>query len=449
MCNPNNTKIESSLALILRRKLTSLLILLAVFSGCAESKKNNHGDASGAPKQQALNTTVEKPTQPFNNSSIWTNAELRTLQSLSLSSLGAIPPSVSNRYADSKQAAALGKQLFFDSKFSANGQLSCASCHQPEKAFTDGLARAQGINATGRNTQSLIGTAWQTWFYWDGRKDSLWAQALVPFEAADEMASSRLEVLRIVGTTPSYRQQYEGLFGAFPELILSRGLPVKAGPLGNADTQENWYRLPNALQQQINSAYANIGKSLAAYERTLLPKPSPFDRYVASLNQLGSRDEALLSEQAIAGAKLFIDANKTQCLRCHNGPLLSNHDFHNINSGNFDGEQLDFGRIFGLNAALIDEFNCVGSHSDADPDQCFHLRFMSRETHDLQGAFKTPSLRNLKKTSPYFHDGRYKTLEQVVNHYKNLPLNSSEIAAIELSEQEIQQLIAFLNSFNP
>ena len=124
--------------------------------------------------------------------SIWTAKEIRILRSLSLANLGPLPKSPSNAYANSKKAAKLGRLVFYDKAFSGNGKFACASCHQPEKYFTDGLPKAQGINLTGRNTPTIVGSAYSEWFYWDGRRDSLWSQALVPFEAVDEMGGESL-----------------------------------------------------------------------------------------------------------------------------------------------------------------------------------------------------------------------------------------------------------------
>ena len=383
------------------------LVLLCLCAGC--NQQQNEAAVFDTNSAAKFNTSASE------NTTKWSDSELATLRSISLLALGEQAHNASNRYYRHPQAIAFGKQLFFDPQFSLDQSLSCASCHQPEKAFTDGLPRAQGINATGRNTPTLFGAAWQSWQYWDGRKDTLWAQALVPFEAADEMASSRLEVLRIIGSDTAYQQQYETLFGRFPRALLSPSLPIKAGPLGETSTQENWHRLSRQQQQQINRAYANVGKAIAAYERTLIPQSSRFDRFVQALLNHQTQDaNKLLSEEEQAGIKLFIDQDKTQCLRCHNGPLLSNGDFHNINSANVTGAQLDFGRVFGIKAALIDEFNCQGPHSDAKPEQCYHLRFLPRDTHQLEGAFKTPTLRQIEQTSPYMHDGSLTSLSDVV-----------------------------------
>lgn len=382
---------------------------------------------------------------------VWTDSERSIIESLWLERLPSASKSPSNRYADNKQAEALGKQLFFDKSLSANNELSCASCHIPEKFFTDGLSLSKGVNETGRNSISVVGSRWQRWFYWDGRKDSLWSQALIPFEAPNEMGSSRVEIVKAIANNANYRKQYEAIFGAIPAVIRPESLPEQAGPFGSNKVKNAWFRLPKPLKKSVNRVYVNVGKALEAYQRTLHFQPSRFDKYVASLQAQTQGQEAVLTVDEIAGLKLFIDAGKTQCLQCHNGPLFSNKEFHNVGSGVFSGGQLDFGRVFGLQTVLIDEFNCLGPYSDADPSECSALRFLNKSPHiPLQGAFKTPSLRNISATAPYFHDGRFNTLKQVIEHYRNPPAKNGphELIALELTDKEVTQLVSFLISLN-
>jgi len=114
----------------------------------------------------------------------------------------------------------------------------------------------------------------------------------------------------------------------------------------------------------------------------------------------------------------------------------------------FKDGKLDFGRVFGVQAVLMDEFNCLGLYSDADKSECHSLRFLNKAGHMLQGAFKTPSLRNISATAPYFHDGRFDTLKQVVEHYRKPPENNGphELKALELTDNEVIQLVSFLKS---
>ena len=111
-------------------------------------------------------------TPAADNFAGWTETEMATLQSLWLGNLPPLTPDPSNSVSDDPQATALGQKIFFDTRFSANGQISCATCHQPERLFTDGLPRAQAIGVTKRQTPTIIGTTYGPWFYWDGRRDS-------------------------------------------------------------------------------------------------------------------------------------------------------------------------------------------------------------------------------------------------------------------------------------
>jgi cytochrome c peroxidase len=383
---------------------------------------------------------------------LWTPRQLRILESLSLARAGPPPPVPSNRWADDATAARLGRMLFHDRRLSGNGELSCASCHVPERSYTDGLPRSVGLAEAGRNTPTVVGTAYQAWFYWDGRRDSLWSQALIPFEAAAEMGGSRVAVVRSVGTDPEYRALYESLFGAFPREALGPDLPAHAGPFGNDGVRTAWSKLPPATQRAINGVYANLGKAIEAYERTLLPRETRFDRYVATLLERGEREAAEhLSADEIAGLALFVDDARTQCLQCHNGPMWTNGGFHNIGTGSFTGERLDFGRVLGLRAVLLDEFNCLGPWSDAEPSACQELEFLNRDAHvPLEGAFKTPSLRNVAATAPYGHDGRFRDLGQILRHYASPPAAGDagphELKPLSLSATELGQLEALLRA---
>ncbi|REL26359.1 cytochrome-c peroxidase [Thalassotalea euphylliae] len=360
----------------------------------------------------------------------WSAQERSVLQSLQLKNLPDKLHSPSNRYANNPQAAAFGKQLFFDPRMSQNGELSCASCHQPERAFTDGLAKGKGLDKLNRNSQSLLGLGYSTWFYWDGRKDSLWAQALVPFEAAKEMGSSRIKVLRVIGSDSYYHRSYENLFGRFPKQVFNDNILEKSGPWGDTEARANWQTISKEDQQEINRAFVNIGKALAAYERSLSIPRTKSDHYLTALFNLGAaRANSLLSDDELAGIRLFINTEKTHCFRCHNGPLLTNNDFHHIGSQNNHKNEQDYGRFLGLRTVVRDPFNCLGQYSDASPEQCSSLRY-------------------LNKTAPYFHDGRFNSLEQVMQHYLSTKPAQSELPELNLTEIEQRQVISFMNTLN-
>jgi cytochrome c peroxidase len=404
---------------------------------------------------ERADVTFDAISRHAGSGSDWSERERRLLLALALPEDLEAPVSPSNRFADSAAAATLGEALFFDTRFSGDGKLACASCHQPDKYFADGLARSKGMGETLRNAPTLIGSAFNRWFYWDGRRDSLWSQALIPFEASDEMGSSRLGVLRAIAADDRYSQDYESLFGPLPVAVIDNIAAADAGPLGTPAMREAWRVLPLADQKAINEAYANLGKALSAYQRTLLPEPARFDRYVQALQARKTVPEnVMLSEDEIAGARLFMSPEKTQCLQCHNGFLGSNGEFHNIGTGNFSGPRLDFGRMFGLRAVLMDEFNCVGPYSDAQENDCAELRFLNKDSHiPLQGSFKTPTLRGLAHTAPYFHDGRFTTLREVLDYYNEPPAPETngphELRTLDLSDEELQQLEQFLLTLSP
>jgi len=379
----------------------------------------------------------------------WSDSELELLRSLSLSSLPPLAPSPSNRVGSDPRAARLGHALFFDPRLSANGEISCATCHDPAFEFTDRLPVSEGLGRMTRNSPTLVGAAWSTWFFWDGRRDSLWSQALAPLEAPAEMGSTRLEVVRFVTSDSRYREAYVEIFGAPPDFSLGAGLPERASPFAKGDARSAWEELSPDLREQVNTAFANVGKAIAAYERELVPGPSPFDRYVDAV-LAGDAESAgrNLGAEAVAGLRLFVDAARTQCLRCHNGPLLANQTFHDIGTSRL-GPVPDFGRFLGAQSLLLDEFNCLGRYSDAGPDDCEQLRFLDRhEIGAASGAFKTPTLRGVARTGPYMHGGRLETLEAVMDHYRDPPGRGHELTPLELTDEESAQLVAFMEALS-
>ncbi len=379
------------------------------------------------------------------------NALRAYLASLAVTDELSPPVSKSNRVADSKVAAMLGERLFFDPQFSANGEISCATCHQPERYFADGRKLGQGIGGAMRNTPSVVGAAYQSWFYWDGRRDSLWSQALVPFEAPDEMGGSRLAVVRRVAEDAGYRELYTSVFGALPQGLRLADWPKDAGPYGDAASREAWFRLDSASRDKIDTVFANLGKAIAAYERTIPVPLTRFDAF-AQVYLAGDKDAfELLSDDERAGLRLFLDDSKTACMRCHNGPMFTNNGFNNIGTGTFSGATLDFGRVYGLQSAIRDVFNCIGPHSDQERDDCEEWRFLNRNSHvPLEGAFKVPTLRGLAHTAPYMHDGRFATLEEVIDYYRAPPGDGPphELQPLTLSDAESRQLLAFLRTLS-
>jgi cytochrome c peroxidase len=386
-----------------------------------------------------------EPVEPM----LWSPTEVALLRSLWIGSLSPLPADPGNAVADNPKAATLGQRLFFERRFSANGAVSCATCHQPERYFTDGLALSKGVGTTTRNSMTLVGAAYSPWYFWDGRKDSAWSQALGPLENPLEHGGNRLQAVRLLAEDQHYRIEYQALFGPLPDFSEPSRFPDAAGPTGTVDEQMAWKTMSRSDQAQINRAFANLGKAIAAYERLLLPGAARFDGYVQALleNDSVGMNNALTQDEA-AGLRLFI--GKGQCIRCHNGPLFTNHEFHNTGVPARQGLSVDQGRVEGAAAVLADPFNCLGEYSDADPDVCAELRFRKSGT-EMAGAFKTPTLRNVAQTAPYMHAGQFATLEQVLRHYNRAapgPVGHSELEPLQLSTLELTQLEAFLGSLS-
>lgn len=371
----------------------------------------------------------------------WSPEELASVSSLRLSILGPVPADSSNRVADDPRAARLGEQFFFDTRFSSNGAVSCASCHVPARGFQDGTARAKGVGVTNRRTMPIAGTAWSPWQFWDGRKDSQWAQALGPLESAVEHGGDRAAYARIVAT--HYRAPYEELFGPLPALDR---IPASAGPVEDPRAARAWKALHEATRDEITGVFVNIGKSIAAYERTLRPSASRFDRFADSV-AAGHVPAGMLSQDEQAGLRLFV--GRAQCINCHNGPRLTDDHFHNTGVAVVRGLPDDRGRARGAAQVAADEFNCLSRWSDAPQGSCRELEFMATDGPELERAFKTPSLRDVAARAPYMHAGQIADLESVVAHYDRAPrapAGHSELKALHLSARERAQLVAFLGA---
>lgn len=373
-------------------------------------------------------------------SASWTDEELRLIASLSLDALPPLPDDPSNAVADDPAAAEFGHRLYFDTRLSGNGEVSCASCHRPELMFTDGLPLAVGTGIGPMHTPSLVGVAYSPWFYWDGRKDSQWSQALAPLEAKHEHATDRVEILQLIAGDPVYRSQYEAVFGP---LSVPAGLPESGSPDGDATQRENWHAMGKQAQTQVSLAFSRVGKALAAYQRKLMPGRSRFDDYATQL-EAGEAAPAELSDSEAAGLKLFI--GEGQCVTCHNGPLFTNHEFHNTGVLAVRGQMPSMGRYDGIRTSREDPFNCLGQFSDATASECVELRF-ARDTNDLVGALKTPTLRNIAQTAPYMHGGQMANLSEVIEHYNDAPssmLSHNEAKPLGLRAVQRRQLEEFL-----
>lgn len=378
----------------------------------------------------------------------WTAEEIETLRSLWIGSMPPLPPDPSNQYADDLQAATLGHRLFFDTRFSSNGQVACSTCHIPSMMFTDGRALGVGVGVMDRKTMTIVGTAYSPWQFWDGRADSQWAQALGPMESAVEHGGTRTQYAHLIDQY--YRADYETIFGPLPDLSDPSRFPESAGPVEDPEARAAWEAMSPEDRDEVSRIYANMGKAIAAYERLIMPGPSRFDAYVEALleGDVEAMDEALTGNE-VAGLRLFID--EAGCIQCHNGPLFTNNSFHNTGVPPRSDTAPDPGRQLGVQSVLEDEFNCLGPYSDAEPDECAELRFLVDSGDELVGAFKPPTLRNVAETAPYMHAGQIGDLFMVVRHYRHAPeaaIGHTELEPLPFMGPSMMQLEAFLHSLS-
>ena len=319
------------------------------------------------------------------------------------------------------QKIALGEKLFNDKRFSATGEVSCATCHAVDKAFTDSpLSVSEGINKlTGtRNAPTVLNAVYFKTMFWDGRSPSLEDQALHPFVNPVEMGlKDHQPILDIVRSDPEYVKTFKEVFGKS----------------GDAITMDE------------------VIKAIAAFERTLVTGNSPFDRYFYS------GEEDALTQAQKRGFDLFV--NKGRCVSCHvieqTQALFTDNRFHNIGVGINDIQD----DVPGLATEFL-KAEATAAEVDVkvltDKKTSELGRFAITRLFDDLGGFKTPTLRNIDVTAPYMHDGSLETLRDVVDHYNNGgvtdeddPVNdflSGGIRPLGLTDEEIDDLVAFMEA---
>ena len=374
----------------------------------------------------------------------WSDQEKAVLRSMWIGSLGPAPVDPSNKFSDNPKAAAFGRKLFFEDHFSGNMKVSCATCHREDYSFTDNLPLSHGMDTTPRRSMPLIGVAYNSWFFWDGRTDSLWSQALGPIESKLEHGISRTMSAYII--SKYHREEYESLFGPIPEITAEKW-PQEARPAqDDPDALKAWVLMNPEQREVVNRIYVNMGKSIAAFVRTIVPQPSSFDRYVEQvLTEDTVTARMSLTNDEVAGLRLFI--GKAKCTNCHNGPMLTNSDFHNLGLPQKKNGPPDMGRSIAITQVLSSEFNCLGKYSDAGPNECPELRFIDTSDTKYVGAFKTPTLRNVIEHPPYMHAGQFATVHDVLEFYRSQAQNP-ELGHGDLSDKELDQLEAFLQTLS-
>lgn len=365
-----------------------------------------------------------------------------------------LPADPTNRVADDPHAAEFGQQLFFETRFSANGRVSCATCHLPEKAFTDGTQLSHGLDEVRRHTPTVLNTAGQRWFFWDGRADSLWAQALAPFEDPREFGGNRLAILRIVAADSQLAAAYQRVFGPLPA-ILAADQPREAMPLPQTpdDPRDRaWRALTESEREDLTRAFVNLGKAIAAYERRLVSYDTPFDRFVTALANHDPQGQEALTPAQKRGLRLFV--GKARCRNCHAGPNFTDSEFHDTGVPPLRGNlPKDAGRYQGLAELKANPFRAEGSFSDDTKAAAAKRLSFIQQKSEQWAQFKTPTLRQVTRTAPYMHQGQFGTLSEVLDFYntldKQVRLGHHQdplLQPLELASEELQDLLAFLES---
>ncbi|MEM1347570.1 MAG: cytochrome c peroxidase [Myxococcota bacterium] len=350
----------------------------------------------------------------------------------------AMPASPTNRFADDPLAAAMGEELFFDRGLSADGSIGCVSCHNPGLGFSD--ARSVSVGVGGREGRRLAPGIWNVgylatgWTLWDGRADSLWVQPLLAIEDSNEHDFSRVEVYHYIRS--EYAQTYREVFGPLPDL---EDLPQRAMP-----GMPEWELMSEVERAGVNQVFANVGKSIEAFERTLVCADTRFDRFL--------RGEQELDEVERLGARAFVASG---CQECHSGALFTDGGFHNIGIGSRTTVGAR-GREAGAQLVWPSVFNGAGPYSDDRAAGSAKLTTIQEEGPEMLGAFKTPSLRGVGQRAFFMHNGSFGSLDSVMAFYadaEDAPAQNGtrgvhDAKFLEVDVQQGVAIIAFLRTLD-
>jgi cytochrome c peroxidase len=337
-------------------------------------------------------------------------ATLSSDEARAVAELGPWPPTVprdpGNRVSGDRKAIELGRQLFRDPRMSPVGYIACVTCHQPDRAFTDIKARAHGLADLPRNTPALANLGLQRWYGWGGGSDSLWMASIKPILDAREFDGNAQLVRRLFVREPELAACYRSVFGV------------------------------SALRGDVQRTVVNVGKALAAFVETLVTARTPFDDLRDAVVRGDAAAAAAYPASAMRGLKLFV--GRGGCVSCHGGANFSDGVFHpGVVPPDRTATALsltDSGRLEDARALKASAFNLTGaSNDDASRRNAAATRLLA--VHEgLSGRYRTPSLRNVAVTAPYFHNGQTERLNDAVQH------------AQRLSPAEAGDLVAFMST---
>ncbi|OGT31259.1 MAG: cytochrome-c peroxidase [Gammaproteobacteria bacterium RBG_16_51_14] len=328
--------------------------------------------------------------------------------------LGLPPVPIPEANPQSPEKVALGKQLYEDKRFSSDGTVSCSTCHDPLKGFTDHLPVSEGVGKQKgtRNAPTVINAAYYTSQFWDGRRPDLESQSKDPLlNPIEHGLKDHGFVINVIRDDASYPASFKEVFGVTPEQI----------------------------------TIDHVALAIASFERTVIAGDSPFDRY------LYGGDKTAMSESAIRGLDVF--RNNGRCADCHKidpkSAIFTDNKFHNLGVGfkRIEANMFDIVEKFRI---AKNEGNNIDENVLTNAEASELGRFaVTLDTQDL-GRFKTSTIRNITVTGPFMHDGSQKTLEEVVDFYnqggeKN-PVLDSGIRPLNLTDQEKKDLVEFMKA---
>jgi len=290
----------------------------------------------------------------------------------------------------------LGKELFFDRRLSGDGTMSCATCHDPERAFADGLELSLSYPTTRnwRNAPTLVNVAFQKYLFHDGRANSLEDQALFPMMSAFEMNRNLDFLEEVIRSVPEYVNSFQKVFNDEP-------------------------------------SRERIAMAIAAFERTIVSVNAPIDKYLKGNHQA-------LSDNAQQGLAVFL--GKGRCKECHYGVSLSDDAFHALNVPEKAEHQSDpriaVTRRFVAKVYHYEDYRTLTE----DPG-----RYLITKDRKDWKAFRTPSLREVAKTAPYMHNGMFSTLDEVIEFFNHGGgKGNTALKPLGLNEEEKKNLKIFL-----
>ncbi len=313
------------------------------------------------------------------------------------------PPPVPPDNPMTPEKIELGKMLYFDPRLSGDGSVSCAKCHDPRQGFQKAREMSPAYPGTKhfRHSPTIINSAYNTALFWDGRAKTLEEQAKGPIASPFEMNMNYDLLIERLNAIPEYVEMFKKAF------------PGEEDPI----------------------TIDNIAKAIAAFERTIISKNSPFDRYM-----LGDKD-AMTPEQ-IKGMELFV--GKAGCVNCHNGPNFTDNKLHVLGVPKNpveDDPMVKATRSFVLKT--------LGFKNHREIDRDLGAYFQTKDPKD-KGAFRTPTLRDVARTAPYMHNGVFKTLDEVIEFYNagggDVPNKDPLLKPLNLTEEEKKALKAFLEA---